>query len=702
MEKETKHNHEHEHTHKHEHHEHHDHCECGCHDHNHNHDHGHHDHDHHHDHHDHHHDHHDHHDHDPDGCDCGHCHGERKTKEQKRKMAIKYSLGVIPVLIGFLGHLFHDIPMIEPVAIISSLLAYALFGIEIWRGMVKGFINKKIFTEFTLMCVATLGAFAIGEFADAAALTYLYSLGESISDGAYSRSKNRISSLLEIVPAKVNLSVDNEVKEVSPESVRVGDVILVRAGESIALDGVCVSGGGIADAASVTGESSPLELYEGVACLSGSVLCEGSVYLKVTSAYQDSTAYKMQKAVEQARTRRASAEKKISRFAAAFTPFAFAVAALVFVIGALVTGDVASWAKSAIVVLVVACPCSLVLSVPLTYFAGLGNAATKGIIFRGGEVMDKMATVRTVVFDKTGTITEAGLTLSDVVALSEDMSEQEIRDVAFSVLLHSPHVAAKAFCASVENGKALEVTEVNNISGKGIVCTVNGKRALFGNARLMQDFGIEAESLETTYVLGAYDGKLICRLDFEAALKPEAKQIVPQLYAEGIHRVAVISGDVRGSVKKTCAEVGIDEFYCSCTPDQKLSIFEGISSEEKLKNKRSTAAFCGDGLNDSAVINAADIGIAMGSGGSALTVDSADVVLMDNDLFKIIEAKRIAKRTMRIANFNIVISLAIKAAVVLAGLAFAAFGVEMPVFVAIIADVGAVIATVLNSLRAAK
>ena len=617
-------------------------------------------------------------------------------------MAIKYSIGVIPVIIGFLGHLFHGVPLIEPIAIISSLVAYALFGIEIWRGMFKGFANNKIFTEFTLMCVATLGAFAIGEFADAAALTYLYSLGESISDGAYSRSKNRISSLLEIVPAKVNLFVNNEVREVAPENVHVGDVILVRAGESIALDGVCVSGGGIADAASVTGEATPLELYEGVACLSGSVLCEGSVYLKVTSAYQDSTAYKMQKAVDEARTRRASAEKKISRFAAAFTPIAFGVAALVFAIGAIVTGDVASWAKSAIVVLVVSCPCSLVLSVPLTYFAGLGNAASKGIIFRGGEVMDKMATVRTVVFDKTGTITEAGLTLSGVSVLCEDMSEAEIRDVAFSVLVHSPHVAAKAFCATVENGKTLEVAQVNNISGKGIVCLVNGKTAIFGNARLMQDYGIAADAPESTYMLGAYDSRLICRLDFEVALKHEAEHIVEKLHREGIPRVAVISGDSRGSVEKTCAEIGIDEFYCSCTPDQKLGIFEGISAEEKQKNKRSTAAFCGDGLNDSAVITAADIGIAMGSGGSALTVDSADVVLMDNDLSKIIEAKRIAKRTMRIANFNIVISLAIKAAVVLAGLVFAGVGLEMPVFLAIIADVGAVIATVLNSLRAAK
>ena len=617
-------------------------------------------------------------------------------------MAVKYSLGVIPVIIGFMGHLFHGVPTLEVISIISSLFAYVLFGIEIWRGMIKGFINKKIFTEFTLMCVATLGAFAIGEFADAAALTYLYSLGESISDGAYSRSKSRISSLLEIVPAKVNLCVGNEVREVAPESVSVGDVILVRAGESVALDGVCIRGGGVADAASVTGESSPLELYEGVECLSGSLLSEGSVYLKVTSAYQDSTAYKMQKAVEEARTRRANAEKKISRFAAAFTPLAFGVAALVFAVGAIATGDVASWAKSAIVVLVVACPCSLVLSVPLTYFAGLGNAATKGIIFRGGEVMDKMATVMTVVFDKTGTITESGLTLRGVQPLCSDMTEQEILDVAYSVLLHSPHVAAKAFCEAAQGAQSLAVSEVENISGKGIICTVGGKRAIFGNAKLMQDLGIEADATESTYVLGAYDGRLICRLDFEVALKPAAKQIVPQLIAEGVRRIAVISGDVRGSVEKTCAEVGINEFYCSCTPDQKLSVFEGISAEEKSKNKRSTAAFCGDGLNDSAVINAADIGIAMGSGGSALTVDSADVVLMDNDLFKIIEAKRIAKRTMRIANFNIVISLAIKAAVVLAGLAFAGLGVEMPVFVAIIADVGAVIATVLNSLRAAK
>lgn len=611
-------------------------------------------------------------------------------------MIFRYLLGVIPVAVGFCYFIPYHI------SFIASLAAYVAFGYEIYVGMIKGFAKKRIFTEFTLMCVATLGAFAIGEYADAAALAYFYSLGEAISDSAYSRSRGSISDLLRVAPDKVTLWRDGRAEEKHADDVSIGDVILVRAGEAVALDGVCIGGGGVADTSSVTGETRPLELYEGVECPSGAVLSEGSVYISVTREYQDSVAFRMQRAVEDARAHKARAEKKISRFASVFTPIAFCVAAAVFAIGALVTGEIAVWAKSAIIVLVVSCPCSLVLSVPLTYFAGLGRAASQGIVFRGGEVMDKMAHIGTVVFDKTGTITEAGICFDGITVLCE-LDEKKVRDIALSALSHSPHVAARAFCGSV-SGDVLDTSDVQTISGKGIVCTVDSARAVFGNAALMLDEGIatNGDTPSGTHIYGAYEGRLICRIDFSSKVKSGAKESIKQLRESGVSRIAVISGDNAAAVRESSVNAGIEEFYSGATPDEKLLIFRRIAGEEKQKNKKSVCAFCGDGLNDSAVITEADVGIAMGECGSALTVDSADVVLMDDDLSKLSLAVKISRKTERVANFNITISLALKCAVVVLGAALAAFGIAFPVLLALVADVGAAVLTVLNSLRAAR
>jgi Cd2+/Zn2+-exporting ATPase len=599
----------------------------------------------------------------------------------------------VPVIIGFIGVIPFHIPLI------ASIIGYILFGFEVYGGMISGFKRKKIFTEFTLMCVATIGAFAIGEFADAAAVMYLYSLGETISSGAYARSKASISQLIEITPDRANLVNGVQTDSVDPDEVRAGDIILVRAGERIPLDGVVVSGGGSADTSSVTGESKPLELYDGVACPSGALLNDGSVHIRVTSEYHNSVAFRLKQAVAQASKKKSVAEKKITRFAAVFTPMAFCVAICVFTVGAIVTHNVNDWLRAAIMVLVVSCPCSLVLSVPLTYFAGIGNAAKRGIVFRGGEVMDRVAALNCIALDKTGTITEAGLSFDRAVILS-DVSNEEFLKLSASVLVHSPHAAAISFCQHHGAREDVCVENVQIISGRGVVCTVDGKTVFYGNARLMRENGIDAPDSAVTAIYGARDGALLGRLEFSSHLKSGMKDTVKQMRDNGVDRITVISGDAELSVKQACDEAGIEEYFSGLAPDEKLSTLENIVNEQKEKS--GYVAYCGDGLNDSAVIAAADVGIAMGGCGSALTVESADVVLMDDKPEKINTAIRIARRTSKVANSNIALSLGIKVGVLIAGVVLAYLKVEVPIELAIVADVGAAVIAVLNSLRASR
>ncbi|MBQ8331528.1 MAG: cadmium-translocating P-type ATPase [Clostridia bacterium] len=666
-----------EHCHCHEHSEHEEHCHCHehneqeerCHCHDHDHDH-------------------------EDGCGCGHDHDA--PTGVKGRWILRYALGAIPVILGFL-------PILPtPLRIIASAVGYLLFGFAVWRDMLRGFGKKRIFTEFTLMCVASLGAFLIGEYADGAAVMYLYSLGETLSSSTYAKSKRNLSELLEITPESATVLVDGRAERMAPDRVTVGQTILVVAGERIPLDGVVRSGGGSADSSSVTGESKPLELYEGVACPSGAILNEGSVELTVTATYENSVVAKLAAAVTEATARKSAAEKKITRFARVFTPLAFGVAIGIVLLGWGLTGDFLTWLHAGLTVLVVSCPCSLVLSVPLTYFAGIGTGASSGIIFRGGETMDSLCRLSAIAFDKTGTLTESGLGF-DGAELYGEMGEEDFLSLSYAVLTHSPHAAAVSFCQAYEGELRHTVTDVEILGGRGVVCRVDGKPAFFGNGALMRERGIETEDSRTTAIFGAWDGVLLGRLRFSSHLKKESAEAVSALRKSGVGRIAVLSGDGEESVATACREAGIEEYYAALTPARKTEIFDRICYEEKEKKKGSTVAYCGDGLNDSAVIAGADVGIAMGGCGSALTVSSADVVLMDDNPKKIATAVRLSRRTSRIAGENIVLSLGIKIAVLTVGVLLSAItGEGIPMGLAIVADVGAAILAVLNALRAAK
>ncbi len=622
------------------------------------------------------------------GCGCDHEHGERLSFFT----VLPYVIGAILLVIAFLSE-FSVIA--DWIVIPVAAVVYLYFGRDAWVGAFRGIRHGKIFTEFTLMCVATVGAAALLEFADAAAVMYLYSLGEMIQGAAYRKSRENISELIEITEDYINKEENRTIRRVAASEAKVDDIVVVRVGERISVDGVVVEGTGFADTSAITGESTPRELVVGTECLSGSVLVAGAVCLRVTEKYENSTANKLKEAVARAAKQKARTEKRIGKFAAVFTPCAFAVAVLLFVGGWFLWGDIARALKTALVVLVISCPCSLVLSVPLAYFSGIGKAAARGIVFRGGEVIDNAAAVGTVVFDKTGTLTSATLDFDSVwLPKNSPLTKLQLLDISRCALAKSPHAAAQSFCEAYEAKIPHTVDRVNNIGGRGLVCTVDGKLCAFGNKALMADQGISVDFSRGTMIYVAVDGELCGALLFRSKIKPDTLSEIAKLRRNRVERIAIMSGDTAASVAETSDALGIAEHYAELKPDEKLTQFEYIYNEEKKRDRKRTVAFCGDGLNDSATIARADVGIAMGSG-SAVTVECADVVIADDSIARVNDMLFIAKSTTRVANQNIALSLGIKLAVVLIG-AFLSPSLEL----AVVADVGAAIVTVLNAMRA--
>ena len=628
-----------------------------------------------------------------EGCGCG-CDHEHGNAIDLRRI-IAYVIGGVLLILAFWGELFLDSFW---VSVPCAALVYVYFGKDVWMDAIRGIQKKKVFTEFTLMCVATVGAMALLEFADAAAVMYLYSLGEVIQGVAYRKSRKNIAELIEITEDYINKVENGKVRRVAASEARPGDVINVTVGERIPLDGVVVSGDGFADTSAVTGESIPKELVAGVSCLSGSVLAAGAVSLRVTEVYENSTASKLRKAVERATLRKARTEKRIGKFAAIFTPCAFLVSLLLFAVLWIATKDIPRALKSALVVLVASCPCSLVLSVPLAYFSGIGKAAERGIVFRGGEVIDNAAVIGTILLDKTGTLTSSTLDFDGVwLPDRAPLDKAQLLDVCGNALLKSPHAAAHSFCEAYRPKRSYRIDKVRNIGGRGLLCEVEGNRAAFGNRAMMEELGVSVKRLRGSVIYVVMEGELCGALLFRSKLKPETLPEIAKLRGNQVERIAIVSGDTVDAVKDVAEDLGISEYYAELKPDEKMETLDNIYKEEKKRNGRKTVAFCGDGLNDSAAIVRADVGIAMGSG-SAITVESADVVIVDDSIARVNDMMAVAKSTMRIVTQNIALSLGIKMAAVFVGL----FVTELSLELAIVADVGAAVLAVFNAMRAGR
>lgn len=573
-------------------------------------------------------------------------------------------------------------------------LAYAVIGADVVYRAVRNLLHGNFFDEHFLMSIATLGAFAIGEYPEAVAVMLFYQVGELFQDIAIVRSRASISSLMDIRPDYANIEEDGELRQVAPDDVPGGSVIIVKPGEKIPLDGVVISGESSVDTSALTGESLPRDVSEGNPVVSGSLNMTGVIRVRTSGEYGESTVARILELVENADTGKAKTEKFMTRFARYYTPAVVAAAVLLAVVPSLVSGgNWTVWLNRALIFLVVSCPCALVVSIPLTFFAGIGGASRRGILIKGSNYLEILARVGTVVFDKTGTLTYGNFSVTAVHP--EIISGEMLVELAALAEMYSDHPVAVSLRSAYGGQLDKErVADVKNFAGEGIFAVVDGREVYAGNDRLMSRAGVEAKQCEKpgTIVHLAVDGVYMGHIVVSDSIKPEAADAVSGLRRSGVKKVVMLTGDRQDVAEEVSGALGIDEVYAGLLPADKVSRMEELRSAGSQK-----IAFVGDGINDAPVLKLADVGIAMGAAGSDAAIEAADVVLMDDNPLKVAESIRISRRTLRIVIQNIVFAIGIKLAMLLLG----ALGIA-GMWEAVFADVGVTVLAVLNSLRAMR
>ncbi|MBQ9952815.1 MAG: cadmium-translocating P-type ATPase [Clostridia bacterium] len=574
------------------------------------------------------------------------------------------------------------------------LIPYFIVGYDVVWGAISNILRGQVFDEKFLMALATLGAFATGEYLEAVAVMLFYQVGELFQSIAVGKSRRSIAQLMDIRPDRAMVLREGKETEVSPDQVEIGETIVVYPGEKISLDGVVLQGETTVDTAALTGESLPRSCKVGDEVLSGSVNLSGLIHIRVEKSFEQSTVFKILELVENSALKKARAERFISRFAKYYTPCVVIAAAALALIPPLFLGGWQDWLHRALIFLVVSCPCALVISVPLSFFGGIGGASRKGILIKGGSDLEALAKVQTVVFDKTGTLTTGNFSVVEIVA--EDCSNQELLELVALAESHSNHPIAQSICAKYagELDRA-RVSDLKEVVGQGICATVDGRSIYAGNEVLMRSAGVTEPlpKLKGTAIYVAIDGSYTGFIRIYDELKPDAKEAVLQLRKQKITKLVMLSGDAVSKATLIAEQLKLDRVEAELLPQQKVEIFEQILEE----NQAGTVAFVGDGINDAPVLARADVGIAMGAMGSDAAIEAADVVLMDDQLKKLPLAVDIAKRTMRIVWQNIIFSLVVKGLVLLLG----AFGIA-GIWLAVFADVGVMVIAILNAMRALK
>ena len=575
--------------------------------------------------------------------------------------------------------------------------AYLVIGADILFRAVRNILHGKIFDENFLMSVATVGAFAIGEYPEAVAVMLFYQTGELFQDMAVVRSRKSIAALMDIRPDYANLEdARGELHRVAPDDVPAGSIIVTKPGEKIPLDGVIVAGSCTLDTAALTGESLPKEVTEHDIVLSGSLNMTGLLRIRTTGVYGESTVARILDLVENADTGKAATEKFITRFARYYTPAVVIAALLLAVVPPLLAGgDWLVWLNRALIFLVISCPCALVVSIPLTFFAGIGGASRKGILIKGSNHLETLARVRTVVFDKTGTLTEGSFTVTAVHP--EIIPETALLETAALAESYSDHPVAaslrRAYARPLDKSR---VSDMENFAGEGIRAKVDGHEVYAGNEKLMHRAGVVPKPCECkgTIIHLATDGSYAGHIVISDTVKPQSSAAIARLKSEGIEKVVMLTGDRPDVAEEVARQLGMDELYAGLLPADKVRRVDTLTASE---SKSARLAFVGDGINDAPVLKRADVGIAMGAAGSDAAIEAADVVLMDDNPLRIAEAVALSRRTMRIVMQNIVFAIGIKAAMLLLG----AFGIAN-MWEAVFADVGVTVLAVLNSLRAMR
>ena len=574
------------------------------------------------------------------------------------------------------------------------LAAYFTVGWDVlWRA-VRNIKNGQVFDENFLMAVATVGAVGCGELAEGVAVMLFYQVGELFQSVAVDRSRKSISSLMDIRPDYANVEREGRLEQVDPEEVAVGDTIVIKAGERVPLDGTVLDGTSNLDTAALTGESLPRSVKPGDEVISGCVNLSGLLHVEVSKPYGESTVAKILDLVENSAAKKAKAENFITKFARYYTPtVVFAALALAILPPLLGFGAWMDWLQRALTFLVVSCPCALVISIPLSFFGGIGGASRQGILVKGGNYLEALAAAGTVVFDKTGTLTRGNFEVT--VIHPQEMDEKELLECAALAERSSDHPIAQSILRACKELPALDrISASEEIAGHGMHVTVDGREIYAGNARLMDKIGVPITlncKHDGTIIHVAVDGRYMGHIVISDQIKPEAAQALKALKAAGVERTVMLTGDAQGAAQAVAAQVGVDEVHAQLLPGDKVDQVERLLKE---KRPRRTLVFVGDGVNDAPVLSRADIGVAMGAMGSDAAIEAADVVLMDDDLTKLPRAVAIARKTMRIVKENTVFAIGIKFLV----LGLAAIG-HANMWMAVFADVGVCILAILNAGR---
>ncbi len=613
-----------------------------------------------------------------------------KTNVQKAKFEVKPTLiiGTILYLIAVIGDFKGAL------ALILFVASYLLIGGKVVLTAIKNIARGQLFDENFLMTVATIGAFSISEYPEAVAVMLFYEIGETIQGYAVNKSRSSISSLMDIRADYANIIIDGKEKKVSPETVKVEDIILVKPGEKIPLDGIVVEGESFVDTSALTGESVPRKIAVNDEILSGGINTNGVLKVKVTKKFGESTVSRILEMVENAANKKANTEKFITKFAKVYTPIVVALAILIAVVPSIFIKDAlfSTWLYRALVFLVVSCPCALVVSVPLGFFAGIGGASKKGVLVKGSNYLELLKDLETVVFDKTGTLTEGVFTVTEIN--TNNIQKEKLIEVAAMAESFSNHPIAISIIK--EYGKEIDkevIEEYEEIAGHGIKAVINNEEILIGNAKLMNQFNISYNEVDSigTVVYCAINGEFKGSIVISDKIKENAAEALINLKAAGVKKTVMLTGDNKKTAEKVGEKVNIDEVHSELLPLGKVKEVEKLL---KASNKNGRLAFVGDGVNDAPVLARADIGIAMGGIGSDAAIEAADVVLMKDDINALVDAINVSKKTNKILWQNIIFALGVKVIVMVLG----TFGIAN-MWTAVFADVGVTIIAIINSTR---
>lgn len=588
----------------------------------------------------------------------------------------------------------------ELLSLLLNVTAYIIIGYDVVIKALSNIFKGEVFDENFLMTIATVGAFAIGESPEAVAVMLFYQIGEFFQDYAVSRSKKSIADLMDIRPDYANLKINDEVLVFSPEEVELDDIIVIKPGERVPLDAVVTQGSSSVDTSALTGESIPRDIKLGDEILSGSININSVIEARVIRKYKESTASRILDLVENAASKKSKSEKFITRFARYYTPAVVVMAALLAIGGPLVTGDAFSqWISRALIFLVISCPCALVISVPLSFFGGIGGASRRGILVKGSNYLESLAMTEIAVFDKTGTLTRGVFEVHGVKPSknpeSAGIDPEELLELAAYAENYSSHpisVSLKKAYGKIIDSKRIGTVE--EIAGHGVKAVVDGRTVFAGNSRLMEIFeiGFESEDVAGTVVHIAVDGKYAGHILISDELKEDAKLAIQELKRLGVKKTVILTGDSKSAGDSVARILGADEVYTELLPGDKVDKIEELMKELSTKGK---LVFVGDGINDAPVLARSDTGIAMGGLGSDAAIEAADVVIMTDEPLKVTDAIRISRKTLGIARQNIIFALGVKAVVMILGAAGMA-----NMWAAVFADVGVTFIAVINSMRA--